>query len=88
MPEYREIAVLVLVRTSDQRLFPENLDVSTVPKTAALRSAVIASLPKLTRVVMVTEPGLAELMCAAHDEALKAAGLDLVRRPPRGYVPP
>jgi hypothetical protein len=83
----RSIACMVLIETDDPRLFPENISVTTPAKAAALRKAVINNLPKLTRVVMVLEEETARIMCAAHDIASQAAGLDRVV-PPAGYVPP
>jgi hypothetical protein len=89
-PNARDIAVMVLIRSSDPAIFPENIDVSTSSSTRALRRAVVANLPRLTRVIMVLEEETARLMAAAHDAAARISGLDsfLISRPPSNYRPP
>jgi hypothetical protein len=79
------IAVMVLIETNDPVLIRH--DVSTAKAAATVRRAVIKNLPRLTRVIMVTEEETARLMCHAHDLAAKAAGLDAVM-PPADYIPP
>jgi hypothetical protein len=85
----RDVAVMVIVRTADAEMFPENLDISSIRATKALRRAVIANLPKVTRVVSVMAEETARLMCAAHALAAEASGFDdLIRRPPPDYRGP
>jgi hypothetical protein len=88
MTEKRSIAALVLFESDDQRLFIENLDVSTPAKVDWLRAAVVRNLAKLTRVVMVTSEEEARLMMAAHEAILRATGPNGAQllRPPRDYV--
>lgn len=82
----RSIAAMVLFETDDSRLFPENLNVSSVAATEALRTAVVAALPSLTRVVMVLSEEHARLMCAAHAMAAQQSGLEnLIDVPPSAY---
>ena len=87
MTAKRTLAVMVLIETDDPRLFPENIDVSSAAKTAALRAAVVRNLPDVRRVVMVTSENEAMLMCYAHEEAMKQVGLRRLH-PPSDYVPP
>ena len=83
----RSVAVMVLIETDDKRLWPEHLDVSTPGKVAALRRALVAAMPQLSRVVLVTGEDTARLMVEAHKAAAAASGIEVVR-PPEGYVPP
>jgi hypothetical protein len=83
-PAARDIAVMVIMRTTDVSLFPESLDRAT----KALRRAVIANLPKITRIVTVMDEETAKLMCTAHAFAAQASGLATIRRPPADYRGP
>lgn len=76
------IAVLVLLDTDDPHLDPEQIDVGTVRSAASVRAAVVASLPKLTRVVAVMPEEQARLMMAALEAVSKTS------RPPKSYVAP
>lgn len=82
------LAVMVIIETDDERLAPETIDLSTAAKTAAIRRAVVANLPNLTRVVMVMPEEAARLMLFAHNQAARESGLDLIQRPPADYVAP
>jgi hypothetical protein len=84
----RDVAVMLIVRTSDAAMFPENLDLSTVRSTKALRRAVIANLPKVSRVVSVMDEETARVMCAAHAYAADVSGFTQIRRPPPDYRGP
>lgn len=86
----REVAVLVIVETSDPTLFPENLDVSTAKATAALRRAAVKALARVQRVVVVMHPDEARIMCQTHNEVLgrMSEGERRVLFPPADYVPP
>ena len=83
----RTVAVLALLQTDDPQLWPENLDTTTVAKTAALRQVVIKNLPNLTRLVLVTSEENARLMMTIFDEFVLAAGGE-VTHPPKDYIPP
>jgi hypothetical protein len=83
----RSVAVMILVDTTDSRLFPENVDVSTAKNTATLRRVVLDNLANVTRIVMVMEEATAQVMALAHDLAARESGLT-INRPPADYVPP
>lgn len=84
----RDVAVMLIVRTNDRQMFPENLDLSSLRSTKALRRAVIANLPKVTRVVSVMDEETARLMCAAHAYAADMSGMTQILRPPSDYRGP
>lgn len=85
----RSIAAMVLLETDDPRLFPENLHIAigTAAGTEQLRALVVANLPYLTRVVMVTSEEAARLMCEAHAHAARVSGLleHEILMPPADY---
>lgn len=86
-PEKHSLAVTVIIETSDARLLPENIDVSTVQKAALLRRLVLDHLPFATRVVMVLHEETARVMSQAHDMAARELGI-AVGVPPADYIPP
>ena len=83
------IACLVLIETDDPRILEYEKSTQTVEGTQAMRAAVIANLPKLTRLVAIMPEETSRLIMLAHDHAAKAAGMgaDIIR-PPRTYVAP
>lgn len=85
----RTLAVMTIIETEDARLFPENLDVSTLDAVQATRAAVIANLPNVRRVVVLMDEEEARLMLAAHALAAERSGLeDMFRVPPVAYRAP
>lgn len=84
-----QVCAIVQIETDDPRLDPDRLEVDTPAKAAALRQAVLKSLPhQVTRVIVVLPVDLAKLMLHAHDQAAEIAGLTTVLRPPASYIPP
>lgn len=84
----RTIAVFVLIETDNPRLFPENIDVSTVPAAARLRMDVLKEMPdSVTRVMFVCHETMARAMCDATDQVAKKFGFP-PERPPQDYIPP
>jgi hypothetical protein len=84
-----QVCAIVQIESDDPRLDPDALEVDTPAKAAALRRAVLKSLPrKVTRVIAVLPVDFAKLMLHAHEQAAEIAGLATVLRPPAGYVPP
>lgn len=83
------LAALIVFETSDERLRPDAIDVSTVASVTAVRAAVVAALPDLIRVVAVFEEAEAQFMVRAHEAAMDAAGMgDRFFRPPGAYRSP
>lgn len=86
-PTRRTIVAMVQIETDDARLFPENISVASAAEAAALRHAVLANLPNVTRLIMVLEEEAARIMCATHAIAAREAGA-VIHRPPSDYIPP
>lgn len=87
-PAARNVAVMLIVRTTDAAIFPENFNLSGLRASKALRRAVIANLPKVTRVIAVMDEDSARLMFTAHSIAAQASGLGTILRPPSDYRAP
>jgi hypothetical protein len=85
----RTLVAMVLIETTDERVFPENADLTTPATVEVVRTALIANLPNIRRVVAVMDEGTARMMCAGHAFAARAAGLDMtLRMSPEDYRPP
>lgn len=72
----KQIVAMVVLETDDVRLCP-------FADAVALRAAVVAALPGLSRVIAVMSEPEARLMIGAHMMASAASGLDQVMAPPR-----
>ena len=92
MPSSFRIAVILEIETDNPTLEPDTFNrlTGTVDGTAAVRAAVISTLPAgVRRVVAVTSPDLMKAMLQTHELAMEIVGMDqFFSRPPAGYEPP
>ena len=83
------LCAIVTFESNDPALEPDRVNVSTVESTRAVRAAIVAGLPHLTRAICLLDEDEAKFMVAAHHEAMVMAGLQAdIHHPPRAYRSP